>query len=145
MTVEFAHVSKVEGEHAWVEKSAVATCSGCAAQSDCGTSAVQKYLSKSYRTVKVTNQCGAVEGDHVAVEIEDALLLKLSVMTYFVPLCVFILGCVVGNAMVIEYKNLASILFGGVGLACGVVFVRAYAQWLFRRKHAPLKAVRVVS
>lgn len=145
MTVEFAHVSKIEGEHAWVEKSAIAACSGCAAQSECGTSAIQKYLSKSYRTVKVTNQCGATKGDYVAVEIEDALLLKLSLITYLLPLCVFILGCILGNAITANYKNLASIAFGVGGLVCAVVFVRAYTQWLFQRKHAPLKAIRIIS
>lgn len=144
MAIEFAHVSKVDQGFAWVQKSAVAACSGCAAQSDCGSSAIQQYLSKSYRTVKVQNQCGAVVGDHVEVEIEDALLLRLSVLTYLLPLCVFILGCVLGSVWSVEYTNLLSIGVGSVGLTLGVVFVKAYTQWLFKRKNAPLRAIRVL-
>lgn len=145
MTIELAHVSKVEGEYAWVEKSAVTTCSGCVAEADCGTSVIQKYLSKSYRTVKVANQCRANKGDQVAVEIEDALLLKLSLITYLFPLCVFILGCILGNAVAMDYKNLTSMLSGGLCLVFAVVFVRVYTKWLFKRKYAPLKAVRIIS
>lgn len=145
MTVEFAHVSKTDGDHVWVEKSVESSCSGCAAQSDCGTSAIQKYLSKSYRTVKVSNQCGAVEGDRVAIEIEDALLLKLSLVTYFMPLCAFILGCVIGAAVFHEYKNLASIASGVMALTCAVTLVRAYTTWLFKGRQSPLKATRVLA
>lgn len=128
MIEETARVVAVEGEEAWVETERRSSCGSCSAKG-CGTGALSKVLGAKAQRMKVRNPAGAEVGDAVVLGIEEATLLKGSLMVYILPLLLMLAGGMFGELMAPQWgvqSETMSLLFGAVGLVSGFVWLRVY-------------------
>lgn len=123
-----------DGLHAWVETQRKTACDACSANKGCGTGIVSKAFGEKTMRMNALNDIGAVVGDAVILGIDDQILVKTSVMTYFIPLLTLMLGGAFGGYMdgrlfVGESEGL-TILFGVVGLIVGFSWLRIQTRRL---------------
>ncbi|MFH1091361.1 MAG: SoxR reducing system RseC family protein [Pseudomonadota bacterium] len=117
MLTENALVIKSEGARALVLTHRGEACRSCSAGSACGILGGGKEL-----RVQVLNHLRAKEGDLVELALPESSFLKVSAITYLLPLAGFTLGAIIGHVFgdsVGLPANAAAIILalGGLGLA----------------------------
>jgi len=126
---EQGQIVSVEEGFAYVQVQAISGCNGCAASSNCGTSALAGYFKGGERgLVKVNNRIQGQVGDQVMLKLDQSQLLKQAFMAYGFPLlCLFVFALLfgwLGAALELTdaMQELASIVgaFLGVGLGWGI-------------------------
>ncbi|MEE9354061.1 MAG: SoxR reducing system RseC family protein [Methylococcaceae bacterium] len=129
MITELAVVTKVEKQQVWVESSRSSGCSGCLQNSSCGTSALDKWIKK--RSLAVDSEITVIAGDQVEVAIEEAVLLKASVLIYLVPLLMMLMGA--GCAQWLLPKETALV---DIWVAFTALMTLAVGLWLIHQFQA---------
>lgn len=116
-------IAVVEGD-IWVQTIRQSACQSCSARQGCGQRVLAGATSGRANQVRVVNTLGAVVGDTVVVEMDEAMLLRASALVYGVPLLFTVVAAVVAQTWVAAADGVA-IAAAGVGMASGF--------WLSRR------------
>lgn len=126
MIEENAQVVKVEGDLAWVETRRRSSCGSCDAQRGCGTSALGKVLGQKPLHLKVRNSLDVRIGETVVIGLQDAALVRSSLIVYLLPLAAMIFAALGVSAVVPADGWVA--LGGLAGLALGFGVVAAFGR-----------------
>ncbi len=132
MIEENAEVMRVDDTGVWVETQRRSTCSSCAARSGCGTSVIAKVLGNRRSLIRVLSKIAVQVGDQVVIGIDERALVKGSLAVYALPILLLLLGAFFGEFGARQglWNNaeLASIVLGILGLACGLYWLRRFTQ-----------------
>lgn len=135
MIEEAARVIQCEDTFAWVETNRKSACDSCSMNKGCGTGAISKVFGEKRSRLKVINKIHADVGDSVLIGINESALLIGSFLVYLLPilslLAFALLGELMARQLLIENRDLISILFGIFGLGL--------AMWWVRRKTTNLE------
>lgn len=115
MIEENAVVAKIENGQVWVESKQGSGCSGCQQKAGCSTSALSKLVKK--RSVAVDSAFQLKVGDEVVVGIEEGVLLRASLMLYFVPLLFMFLGGGLANWLIPAAFEVRELLIAGCAVS----------------------------
>jgi len=91
MIEELATVVKIENHQVWVESGQAAACGGCRQKTSCTAGTLDSVLKKK-KSVPVNSEIPLKTGDQVVVAIDENLLLRSSLLLYFVPLVALFTG-----------------------------------------------------
>ena len=132
MIEERGEVVAREGSFAWVQTQRASTCGGCAANKGCGTAALAKVLGQRRTRVRALNHLEAGVGEQVIIGLSEQALLRGALAVYLVPLLGLLGGALFGaylaGQLLASHPDLFSILFGLLGLALGIGWLRLYAH-----------------
>ena len=132
MIEERAEVVACEGRFAWVQTQRASTCGGCAANKGCGTATLAKVLGQRRTRTRVLNNLQARVGEQVIIGLPEQALVRGALAVYLVPLLGLLGGALFGTylagRLLVQHPDLISILFGGLGLAVGIGWLRYYAR-----------------
>lgn len=129
MIEEHAEVVSIEGDEIWVETQRRSTCSSCAMQSGCGTSALEKVLGQRRTRVRVVSDQFLRVGDMVTIGVPESAFLRGTFAVYGVPLLLMLVFAGLGNHLAIATSQTAdagAMLFGLLGLGIGLAWVRFF-------------------
>jgi sigma-E factor negative regulatory protein RseC len=132
MIEERAEVVACEGRFAWVQTQRASTCGSCAANKGCGTATLARVLGQRRTRVRVLNDARAVAGEQVVIGLSEQALVRGALAVYLVPLLGLLGGALFGahlaERLLVQEADLLSILFGGLGLAIGIGWLRHHAR-----------------
>jgi sigma-E factor negative regulatory protein RseC len=123
---ESARIVQVEGDFAWVETQRRSSCGTCSSEKGCSTSAMSKLLNQKPLRVRVHNPLGGAVGDSVIIGLQDAALVRSSLVVYLLPLLAMIVGAILVRAM--DGGEGVAALAGLAGLSMGFLGVRAFGR-----------------
>lgn len=127
MLTEKAFIVGVEDGIAWVETQRKTSCGSCQARKSCGTSVLQKVLGNKRTRLKVNNPNRFSIGDEVVLGLQEAALVKGSLLLYALPLIAMFGFALVGMTLFgflgMEFTEGYSILFSLAGLGVGFWYV----------------------
>jgi len=118
-------VVSVDGQTAHVESSGGAGCSSCAGSRNCGTKSLMAIFGNKTVPLKIDNVFDAAVGDQIEIGIEQATILKLSALSYLLPL----LG-LLGGGSIATVANASDLVSFGLGLS-GLLAGFAYSRHLY--------------
>lgn len=127
MITENGKVVAIDGDRAWVQTIRNSACQSCAARHGCGQRALAGATGGRANQVLVANELEARVGDEVTLAIDEAALLRASLLVYAVPLLLMVAGAVLGHGA--GGQDLMAIIGALSGLMGGFTLVR----WLQRR------------
>ena len=133
MTREVQVRRLLENGYAEVFMERPTACSG-----DCHHCAGGCTAAREIIVVRARNLIGAKPGDKVLLELSARQMLKISLLTYFVPIILFFLGWFLGSLV-----GLAP-WCGGAGFALGVGFILWLNKRLEKRKTVQYRIVEYV-
>ncbi len=137
-------IISVDGPTAFVEIAGGAACSRCAGAGGCGTKSLLAIFGKKSIALKIDNRIGAAIGDQVEIGIEQSTILKLSALSYLLPLIGLTGGGAIGAAA--DAGDLVSFGIGVIGLVVGFVYSRhLYTSEKWEREISPILLRRVSS
>lgn len=118
-------IVKIGQEGVFVETSRASACGTCSSKEGCGTSTLSQLLGSKASIFKVLNPIGAVLGERVVIGLEEAALLKSSLLVYSLPLGALLAGAILGGWLAPAQLQDAYAL-GGMfaGLALGFVALK---------------------
>jgi sigma-E factor negative regulatory protein RseC len=90
-------IVKIGQEGVFVETSRASACGGCSSKEGCGTSTLSQLLGSKTSSFKVLNPIGAALGERVVIGMEEAALLKSSLLVYLLPLAFLLTGAILGG------------------------------------------------
>ncbi|BCB26984.1 hypothetical protein SKTS_18700 [Sulfurimicrobium lacus] len=118
-------IVKIGQEGVFVETSRVPACGSCSSKEGCGTSTLSQLLGSKSSSFKVLNPIGAALGERVVIGMEEAALLKSSVLVYLVPLAFLMAGAILGGWLAPAHLKDAYAIGGVlVGLVLGFVALK---------------------
>jgi len=118
-------IVKIGQEGVFVETSRASACGSCSSKEGCGTSTLSQLLGNKASTFQVLNPIGAALGERVVIGMEEAALLKSSLLMYLVPLAFLLAGAILGGWLAPVRLQDAYALGGMfVGLALGFVALK---------------------
>lgn len=114
----------------WVETSRQSTCTACTARKGCGQTLLNRIHPGYQHFVRVLLEPGQRQGlevgDRVEVSVPDDVVLKASLIVYFVPLLLLLVGTVGAGALF--GSDAYAVAGAAAGLACGAALVRLHAH-----------------
>jgi len=118
-------IVKVGQEGVFVETSRASACGSCSSKEGCGTSTLSQLLGSKASTFKVLNPIGAALGERVVIGMEEAALLKSSLLVYLLPLAFLLAGAIFGGWLAPDRLQDAYAVAGVfVGLVLGFVALK---------------------
>lgn len=109
-------VSRVEGEHVWVEVSVSGGCGRCHEAGGCGGVNIARPFGKALRELRLRNDVDASPGDRVSVVVDDAVPLRAALLTYGAPVLGVLLGAALGTLLAADGNpDLLAALGAGAG------------------------------
>lgn len=123
MITENGKVVAIDGARVWVQTIRNSACQSCAARHGCGQRALAGATGGRANQVLVANDLEAQVGDEVTLAIDEAALLRASLLVYAVPLLLMVAGAVLGYQGS-GGQDPASIAGAVAGLAGGFALVR---------------------
>ncbi|SFR75031.1 positive regulator of sigma(E), RseC/MucC [Marinobacter daqiaonensis] len=127
MIHETGTVISTSGDQAWVQTIRQSACQTCRARHGCGQKALASLSGGQSRQLRVTNTLGAKAGDQVTVAIEEAALLKASLLVYALPLLLMVLATVMAGVF-LPGQDLIAIMMAAAGLTVGLLSARALSR-----------------
>jgi sigma-E factor negative regulatory protein RseC len=124
---ETGNVIAKSGNDIWVQVIRKSTCAGCSARHGCGQGALARLSDGRANQVLVRNEGGARTGDQVVIGIDEALLLRASLLVYGLPLTALLLGALAGNALW-PTSDAPAIVGAVAGLLSGFAVVRRHGK-----------------
>lgn len=124
MIQERGQVIAVVGDEIWVQTIQQSACQSCSARQGCGQKVLAGATSGRANQVKVVNTLGARVGDTVTVELDEAMLLRASVLVYGVPLTFTVVAAVAAQTWIAASDGVS------IAAACGGM---AAGFWLSRQ------------
>lgn len=136
MIEEKAWVIRTEAGLAWVETQRKTACDSCSVRTGCGTGTLAKLLGRKSAPLQALNPLAAGVGEEVVVGIQEASLVRGSVVVYIVPLLtMFGLG-LVGQALSASYgvadAEGMTVVGAVLGLGLGFGWVRRFGNRIGR-------------
>jgi sigma-E factor negative regulatory protein RseC len=115
-------VLSVDGDNACVESSGSGACSSCESSGGCGTKSLLAFFGTKAVPLNINNHLNARVGDQVEIGIEQSKVLKLSVLSYLLPL----VGLFGGGALsaIMETGDVIALGMGLAGLFVGFTYSR---------------------
>jgi sigma-E factor negative regulatory protein RseC len=138
MITETARVAALDADgYAWLETDRRTACDSCSVQQGCGSGVLSKMFSGRRTRLRVANTLGARVNDQVLVGIDDRMLVRASLATYFMPLVWMLLGAIAGSMAGGIFEAIdaegASAVGGLAGLGIGFMWLRGYARRSFHQ------------
>lgn len=134
MTESEAIVTRVDGDHVWLDVNGGSACSGCQQSTGCGLGD-----GKGKRPQRLRNTIGARVGDAVIIGIPEGAVLKAAFLSYLIPLALAIGGAAAG--MFVGGDGTA-VLGAALGLIAGWFGLRR-ANQRFASVREPLVTMRI--
>jgi sigma-E factor negative regulatory protein RseC len=126
-----ATVREVDGPRVLVEVQRRGACGGCESSGSCGTSALGKWLARGTSQLRLRTNLPVRAGEAVVIGLEEAALLRASLLLYLLPVLCLIAGALGGAALAgTGAGDWLAILGGALGLAGGLLLSRARAAAL---------------
>src|SRR5690554_2477163 len=98
MITETARVAALDADgYAWPETDRRTARDSCSVQRGCGSRVLSKMFSGRRIRLRVAKTLGARVNDQVLVGIDDRMLVRASLATYFMPLVWMLLGAIAGS------------------------------------------------
>tara|TARA_R110002096_G_scaffold64920_3_gene158038 strand:- start:26155 stop:26685 length:531 start_codon:yes stop_codon:yes gene_type:complete len=115
-------VTSIEGASVRVESTGTAACGKCAGSGGCGTKSLLAIFGNKSIPLLLDNNLGAKVGDQIEIGIEQSKILKLSALSYLLPL----IGLLGGGALsaVAETSDALALALGLAGLGVGFAYSR---------------------
>lgn len=130
MIEEAAVVTAVDADGIWVEKDRSSTCGGCSANKVCGIAALSRALGrKRLRAIVFSDQAVSV-GDQVVVGLEEAALLRGSMLIYGLPLLLLIAGALLGQLA--GGHDAGALVGAAFGVGVSIISLRFLRQRMLR-------------
>lgn len=134
MTESDAIVTRVDGDHVWLDINGGSSCTGCDQSAGCGLGD-----GKGKPQQRMRNSVGARVGDTVSIGIPDGAVMKAALHSYLIPLALILGGAAAG--MLVGGDG-AAILGAVLGLIAGWFGLRR-ASRLFGSVREPLVTMRI--
>ena len=112
----------IEGAVALVEPESKSGCQNCAMAKGCGTKMLAGYFSRNMKPIRIQNDFGGKVGDRIEVGMENATILKLSAITYLLPLVSMACATIIAGTMQLDNSDV--LIFTLLGLVGGFVLAR---------------------
>lgn len=134
MIEEHALVVALNVEGVWVETQRRSACGTCAVNKGCGTATLAKVLGNKRSQVRALNPkaTAVTVGDEVIIGIDERALVRGSLAVYTAPLLALFafgaLGQMLGEQLLFGNPELASVIFGLLGLALGFTWVKRFTR-----------------
>lgn len=103
MIEALAVVVKVDGHHIWVEAGQNSACAGCVQKASCSSNVLGNTLKK--KSVPVDSVIKLNVGEQVLVGIDEQLLLRASLLLYFLPLMALFTGAGISDWLLAGMQN----------------------------------------
>ena len=126
MIEELAVVVKIENHQVWVESGQNSVCGGCRQKASCTTNALGSVLKKKW--VPVDCDILLKVGDKVMVAIDEALLLRASLLLYLLPLIALFTGAGVADWLLADKARYADLWMAGSALGSFL-----FSLWLINK------------
>jgi sigma-E factor negative regulatory protein RseC len=118
-------VVSVEGQKALVDTTGSNSCESCAGSGGCGTQSLMALFGAKNARLRIDNVFEAKAGDRLEIGIEQIKILKMSALSYLMPLIGLMGGGLIGAA-----SNSSDAVSFGFGLI-GLLIAFAYSRYLF--------------
>ena len=118
-------VVSVEGQKALVDATGSNSCESCAGSGGCGTRSLMAMFGARNALLRIDNVFEAKTGDRLEIGIEQSKILKMSALSYLMPLIGHMGGGLIGAA-----SNSSDVVSFGLGLI-GLLIAFAYSRYLF--------------
>jgi sigma-E factor negative regulatory protein RseC len=126
MLEEIARVVKIENHQVWIESSTMNGCASCQQKASCSTNAIGSVLKK--KQVPVDSDIQLNPGDNVLVAIDESVLLRASLLLYFLPILALFMGAGISNWLLSD-NNPHADLWNAVSAFSGFLLM----LWLINR------------
>lgn len=147
MIEENAVVVAIDGDWVLLETQRKSVCGQCSANKGCGTATLQKVMGKRRNQIQVLKPFPVRVGDDVVIGIDENALLKGSFMVYVIPLVLLILfgalGEIVGRQVLLSNPDILTILFAGLGLFFGLIWLKTLTSRLHYKEQYQPKLLRL--
>lgn len=145
MIKEVGQVVAIDGDTVWVQTQTKTSCSTCQVNKACGTGIISKSFSQKVFLTPMANHLQAQVNDQVEVGIPEDMVVKASLLVYFLPLLTMISGLIIGRMF---FPNVAEgwlILSALIGLSVGFVLTRYIGQKISKNKQLEPVLLRIVN
>lgn len=119
MTEISAQVVRIEGDSAWVQVVAPASCGACAGRG-CGSSVYARVWHQTPPSYRVRNEIAAQVGDAVVLGLPAGALWQATLWAYALPLLLALLGA----GLLMRWGDLAALGGALLGLVLGALVIR---------------------
>ncbi len=127
MLEERAKILSVESGRVWVSADRSQGCAKCEAGEGCGGGMLTKLVKRKAARIEVRNELADIcKGDEVVIGLNEKVLLKSSVVAYFVPLAGLFTGALIAEFFM-EAHDLIVAAMGMIGLAAGFLIFRQFS------------------
>lgn len=123
MITESGKVVAVDGDRVWVQTIRNSACQSCSARHGCGQRALASATGGRANQIRVSNRLDARVGDDVMLAIDEAALLRASLLVYALPLLLMVAGAVIGHQLS-QGGDLAAMAGSVAGLGAGFFIAR---------------------
>lgn len=131
MMTESARIVAIEPDHLWVETGVQGGCNSCSETKRCGTSLLAQLFDDKRRHLRVSlegrDPAGFSLHQQVEIAVEDAAILKGSLVVYCLPLVGLFAAALLAGAAGLSDGWVT--LCGLAGLGLGMASVRVHAWW----------------
>ena len=132
MIEEPGEVVQVRDGFAWVETRRRTACDSCGSSEGCGTGTLSKAFGRRSNRIRVVDAVGCKLGDAVVLGLDEAALLRSSLVVYAVPLVLMMLAALAGRAVFASlvaagHTDVVAMVFGLLGLGAGFLWARRFA------------------
>lgn len=127
MIEESAEVRAVNGNRVDVVTVKSSACHQCDESAHCSTSVLSKFFGNKEIELQLESDIPLKSGDQVLIGIEESVLIVLTLLVYFVPLCSLFVCALLGGLLESYWQletELLSIVLGMVGLIAGYFGIR---------------------
>lgn len=139
-----ATIVKIENTIAWVQASRKPSCSGCS-ETGCGISLLAGLLGRQAPLYRARNDAGANVGDKVLIGMDEAALLKGTLLLYMLPLVLLFVGAVGGNMLADgALRDIYAAAGAAIGLLLGFAWLKMHsAEQGLEGKYLPVVLSRI--
>jgi len=131
MIEESAEVRAVNGNTIDVVTVKSSACNQCDESAHCSTSVLSKFFGNKEIELQLKSDIPLKPGDQVLIGIEERVLIILTTLVYFVPLCGLFVFALLGGFMESYWQletELLSIILGMAGLIAGYFGIRVLME-----------------
>lgn len=129
MIKETGKVISIDTDGIWVETIQRSACQSCAVEKGCGQSLIAKATGKttSIRALADNNDLKSLKvDDQVVIGIPENVVVTGTLLTYFLPLLLMIIGVLISSKL---FVNDSFVAVGALaGLVCGGLLVRLHSH-----------------
>lgn len=132
MIEEVGRIVAREDGRVWIEAERRSACGGCSAAKGCGTQVLKGVFGRRPLRLPAEDRTEAQVGEQVRFGLREEALLRGSLAVYLLPLLALLGGALLGEALAPQWglgeSEGPSLVFGGLGLAAGFLWVRRFGR-----------------